>query len=121
MIGQGYLKLLSLAYLIDNPTEIPLVGDNGQVGTLAVNVVPANERGESLEENSTEDDIEDPRELIGRRLDFLIKIDFAVLPEHLAKDTYVEYELMIDEKELTRNKTHTVSKENLAKFLVRIF
>lgn len=36
LIGQGFLKLLSLAYLVDNPAELSLVGDNGAVGSLNV-------------------------------------------------------------------------------------
>lgn len=36
LLGQGYLKLMSLAFLLDNPSELILVGDNGQIGTLNV-------------------------------------------------------------------------------------
>lgn len=35
-IGQGFLKMLSLAYLVDNPAILNLVGDVGSVGTLNV-------------------------------------------------------------------------------------
>lgn len=43
MIGQGYLKLLSLGYLMDNPSEITIVGDNGSSGSLRVNLIPTDE------------------------------------------------------------------------------
>lgn len=36
LIGQGFLKLLSIAYLLDNPTKLIMVGDNGQTGVLSV-------------------------------------------------------------------------------------
>lgn len=29
LIGQGFLKLLSIAYLLDNPSELIIVSDNG--------------------------------------------------------------------------------------------
>jgi len=36
LIGQGFVCLESLAYLLDNPAEITLVGDNGSCGKLNV-------------------------------------------------------------------------------------
>lgn len=36
LIGQGYLKMLSLVYLVDNPAELNIVGENGVTGTLMV-------------------------------------------------------------------------------------
>jgi len=38
LIGQGFLKLLSIAYLLDNPTKLIMVGDNGQTGVLSVSL-----------------------------------------------------------------------------------
>lgn len=29
VLGEGFVKLMSLAYLVDNPNELILVGDNG--------------------------------------------------------------------------------------------
>lgn len=39
LIGQGYLKLLSLVYLVDNGADLSLVGDNGTAGALTVFIV----------------------------------------------------------------------------------
>jgi kinesin family protein 13 len=39
LVGQGFLKLLSIAYLLDSPTELILVGDSGQTGVLNVSAV----------------------------------------------------------------------------------
>lgn len=46
LIGQGYYKLEPLAYLIDNPFEIILVGSTeNTVGKLEVNIIPTDESG----------------------------------------------------------------------------
>lgn len=47
-MGEGYLKLMSLAYLVDNPNELIMVGDEGKVASLHVNVVPLDENLEIL-------------------------------------------------------------------------
>ena len=39
--------------------------------------------------------IEDPNELLDRRLDFKVVIESATLPPHMCKDSYVEYSLMM--------------------------
>lgn len=36
LIGQGFITLESLAYLMDNPAELHLVNDNGTIGKLNV-------------------------------------------------------------------------------------
>ena len=36
LIGQGFLCLEALGYLLDNPSDITLVGDTGPVGVLSV-------------------------------------------------------------------------------------
>jgi len=45
LIGYGFLKLLGLAYLMDTPNDLILVGDNGACGTLKVNLIPTDESG----------------------------------------------------------------------------
>lgn len=64
LIGQGFLKMMSLAYLLDNPTDLVLVGDNGQAGKLSAALVPCCEDGDDLDldELSDEDIPEDPRD-----------------------------------------------------------
>lgn len=53
---------MSLAYLVDNPNDLILVGDNGQVAELNLNLVPVDEEGEILDEDHEifEDFIDDP-------------------------------------------------------------
>ena len=75
-VGEGYLKLMSLAYLLDNPVELIIVGDEGEAGLLEVNLIPTNNNGEPLEEDDSifEEFIDDPNELIGQKVNFQIKI-----------------------------------------------
>lgn len=96
LIGQGFLKLMSLAYLLDNPTELILVGDAGESGTLNVALIPCSEDGEELDPDCmSDDDIpEDPRDLIGKPLYFAIKIDGAVLPLSCCNDVFARYNLL---------------------------
>ncbi len=75
-VGKVYLKLMSLAYLMDNPNELIIVGDEGQRGNLSVNLIPADGKGHPLEEDDPifDEFIDDPNDLIGKRLDFLVVI-----------------------------------------------
>lgn len=48
LIGQGYYKLEPLAYLIDNPAVVSIIGTTSQVnGKLEVNILPIDEDGVS--------------------------------------------------------------------------
>ena len=81
MICIGHLKLLSLAYIVDNPTEVKLVGEAGNCGVLNVNLVPTDKEGyinlsEEMDEN---DELNEPEDLLNKQLDFLVMIDYAKL------------------------------------------
>ena len=107
LIAQGFLCMESLAYLIDNPAEIHLVSDSGTIGKLNVNIVPLNEEGEAI---TDEDDIiEDPTELLSKRLDFTISIEDGELPENLYKNTYCQYSLLKDDETFEIYKTNIVN------------
>lgn len=95
-LGQCYLKLLSLAYLLDNPNELIVLGETGQLGTVNVNLVPVDSKGEPLDENSSalDDFGDDPEELLGRELRFQVRVSTADLPEELASDVSVCYALL---------------------------
>lgn len=62
VLGEGFIKLMSLAYLVDNPNELILVGDNGQVAKISVNLVPVDEEGNIYDEDHEifDDFIDDP-------------------------------------------------------------
>lgn len=47
LIGQGYYKLEPLAYIIDNPAKISIIGTTSSVnGKLEVNIIPVDTNGE---------------------------------------------------------------------------
>ncbi len=82
---------------MDAPSELTLVGDNGACGALKINLIPTDETGQKNIEDSMDDDgeyIEDPMELLDRRLDFRVLVESAILPESFCKDTFVEYSIM---------------------------
>ena len=95
-VGQGFLKLMSLAYLLDNPTELILVGDAGEAGKLQVSLIPCTDDGEDLDIDCMSDDEipEDPRDLVDKPLYFAIAIDGAELPITCCNDVFARYNLL---------------------------
>ena len=63
--------LEGLAYLMDNPREVPIVAPNREiVGQLHVNVVPCEEDGnEELDDDRLPDE---PMDLLNQRIDFKV-------------------------------------------------
>ena len=101
LMGQAYYVLKSLAYLIDSPNTISIVGSNsGIMGKLDVNIVPVDEDGES--EISDEMIPDSPDELEGRRIDFIVQISKAFdLKEDFCKDVFCEYSFFLDEQKFS--------------------
>ena len=99
LIGLGYYKLEPLAYLIDNPHTVSLIGSDqkGLVGKLEVNILPTDETGW---EEPPEDLIPNqPEDLIGKRIDFVVIIERALdLPENFWRDVYCEYSFFLDDQ-----------------------
>ena len=88
--------LEGLAYLMDNPVEVPIVAtDNKITGQLTMNVVPCEEDGnEDLNEDMLSDD---PMDLLNNTLDFKVKIDkIQGLPPDFCRNIYCEYEFYMD-------------------------
>jgi hypothetical protein len=86
---------------MDNPATISIVGTNSQImGKLDINVVPVDMDGES----DLPDDMipEDPNDLIGNRIDFVVQIAKATeLPEDFCRDVYCEYTFYLGEEKFT--------------------
>ncbi|EGR29233.1 kinesin motor domain protein [Ichthyophthirius multifiliis] len=117
LIGNGYFKLLYLAYFMDSVMDLSIVGENGQCGSLNVSIIPCNETGdinlsEKMENESCEEIIEDPNQLLGRTLYFKINIQKAQLPEAFCKDSYVEYSLMDQYGKIQIYRTETIVGKN---------
>ena len=97
LIGEGYYRLEPLAYLIDNPITINLIGSNYENhGSLECNVIPVDPEGN---EDLPEDDLPDqPEDLMDRRMDFVVHIEKASnLPTNFCKDVFVQYQLYLEE------------------------
>lgn len=88
---------------MDNPSDLTLVGENGQYGSLSVNLLPTDDTGQrNLSDDiddSLEPAVEDPVELLGKRFDFRIVIQNAKLSETLCKDTFVEYAIQFNDND----------------------
>lgn len=95
------MKLMSLAYLVDNPNELVIVGDSGKVSSLEVNLIPVDENLQELDEDHEffDDFIDDPNDLIGKRVDFIVIIGKAVLEKHHFKNIFVEFSIEVPDKE----------------------
>ena len=103
--------LEGLAYMMDNPVEVPIVAtDNKISGQLTVNVVPCEEDGnEELNEENLSDD---PMDLLNNALDFKVKIDkITGLPPDFCRNIYCEYEFYMD-KTKNRSKVSTGRNQN---------
>ena len=99
LIGLGYYKLEPLAYLIDNPHVVSLIGSDqkGLVGKLEVNILPTDESGW----DEPPDDLipYQPEDLIGKRIDFAVIIERSIeLPENFCRDVYCEYTFFLDDQ-----------------------
>lgn len=67
------------------------------MGKLEVNIIPVDQDGESeLPEDMIPDE---PEDLEGQRIDFLIDIKQATdLPDNFCRDVYCEYQFFLDEE-----------------------
>ena len=103
LIGRAYYSLAHLANLFDNPHEAKIIDATKMTnaGTIKVNIVPTDEDGEA-EESPLADEMESPDDLIGKRIDFNIKIENAQgLPNDLCRDPFVKYQFFDDPKQET--------------------
>ena len=89
-LGTAELLTEPLAYLLDTETSYPaIVGPDGERrGTLEVSAVPCDRAGTPLKES---DAVDDPSELVGKPLHFLVKIKRATgLPRTAAQAGFIE-------------------------------
>ena len=100
-MGVAYYKLEGLAYLMDNPTTVSIIGQNSCImGKLEINVVPVDTDGES----EVPDDMipEDPMDLLNQRMDFRVEIVRAFdLKEDFCKDIHCEYTFFLEEEKFS--------------------
>ena len=83
------------------------------MGRLDVNVIPVDEDGES--ELPEEKVPEEPTDLIGQRIDFIVKINKAIeLPDNFCKDVFCEYTFFLSEEKFST--TQIIGKDTNPQF-----
>jgi len=93
LIGQCFLRLQNLLYLVENEQELKILsteGKSGVRGLLMAKYFPMDSTGEG---DPPEDDLPDePDDMLGKPIDFRIELDWAKqLPADVCKNVFVEY------------------------------
>ena len=98
-VAEAFLKMMSLAYLLDNPTELSFVAEEGEIGIIIIDIIPCNNEGVPIEVDQPlpEHVIDDPSELLNRSLHFLIKIGLTnkILKNKKQFGTQVLYQILV--------------------------
>lgn len=109
LIGQSFMTLKNLGYLVENEIEAKILsseGSSGVRGHLSVKYFPTDETGEG----EPEEDLlpEEPEDLLGKAIAFRVEIEKAKdLPKDLCKNVFVSYNLHFD-----RNRTYQTDECN---------
>ncbi|XP_071490003.1 kinesin-like protein KIF28P [Diadema antillarum] len=117
-IGVVNVYLQSLAYMIETKESIEISDYRGkQQGLLDVEVVPCDSNGKELTEA---DDVfvDDPKELIGRCVNFVVKIRAVTGIPNKYKDVFCMYKMYLDNEE---NKTDCKDSAGSSDFNYRKF
>eukprot|EP00048_Salpingoeca_helianthica_P001914 m.52729 g.52729 ORF g.52729 m.52729 type:complete len:981 (-) comp11792_c0_seq1:836-3778(-) len=99
-IATAFLYLKFMGYLVDFEDVCPLTNFRGvEQGHLQISMVPCSPRGEPLKEDVDDLFVEDPAELVGRRVDYLLRISaIKGLPQKFNKNVYCKYSFFGDEQ-----------------------
>ncbi len=104
LIGQSFLALKNLGFLVENELDAKFLsseGSSGIRGALTVRYVPTDETGEGEPDEDLLPE-EKAEELLGKAITFRVDIDKAAgLPKDLCKNVFVQYALNMD-----RNRTY---------------
>lgn len=98
LIGQSFLSLKSLGYLVESEADAKILsseGASGIRGHLAVKYFPTDETGEG----EPDEDLlpEEPEDLLGKAITFRVEIEKGKeLPKDLCKNVFVTYSLNFD-------------------------
>ncbi|XP_072032274.1 LOW QUALITY PROTEIN: kinesin-like protein KIF28P [Amphiura filiformis] len=95
-IGVVNCYLQSLAYLIESREQLEITDyRNKEVGLLSVEIVPCDKSGREF---TDADDIfvEDPKELIGTPVNFVVKVNSATGIPNKYTDIYCKYNMFLD-------------------------
>lgn len=98
--------MMSLGYMLDNPSDLVIVGERGSIGYLKANIIPTDpvilfnvnvQTGEHYEGDRLEQEgivIDDPMKLVDHPLYFKIVVYGVNLNENNWKGVYVEYSFL---------------------------
>ena len=93
LLGYAFYRLEPVAYLMSNPSTIPILSPEGEVmGTLDMDVVPHDDNGKEFDEIP-----ELPSELIGQKLLYKVRIiSIKNIPKNFSANLKVEYKTFYD-------------------------
>ncbi|XP_041460234.1 kinesin-like protein KIF28P isoform X3 [Lytechinus variegatus] len=117
-IGVVNVYLQSIAYMIETKESLEISDYRGkQQGLLDVEIVPCDVKGKELTEA---DDVfvDDPKDLIGRCVNFVIKIKTVTGVPNRFKDIYCAYKMYLESEE---NKTDCKDSSGSSDFAFRKF
>lgn len=100
VVGKLYISLIHAACGLPYLQTIDVYNDDDIVGTLEVETLQCDENGKPLSfEDLYERDmiVDDPIELLSKRLDILVRIKKCVMPKDQSLNAQVEYSLKIGE------------------------
>jgi len=96
LIGCVAVPMQSLGYVLDMREQLSITDYKGkEIGYLNVEVVPLNDKGKEI----TEDDdifIDDPKQLEGKKLDFVVRIQSAKGVPKRYTDIYCKYSMYLE-------------------------
>ena len=93
ILGYAFYRLEPVAYLMSNPSTIPIISPEGEImGTLDMDVIPIDNYGKEFDEIP-----ELPSELIGQKLIYKVKINnIKNIPKNFSANLKVEYQSFYD-------------------------
>ncbi|XP_011668890.1 kinesin-like protein KIF28P isoform X2 [Strongylocentrotus purpuratus] len=117
-IGVVNVYLQSMAYMIETRESLEISDYRGkQQGLLDVEIIPCDDKGKELTEA---DDVfvDDPKDLISRCVNFVIKIKTVTGVPNRFKDIYCNYKMYLESEE---NKTDCKDSAGMSDFAFRKF
>eukprot|EP00002_Diphylleia_rotans_P023808 TRINITY_DN4688_c0_g1_i2.p1 TRINITY_DN4688_c0_g1~~TRINITY_DN4688_c0_g1_i2.p1 ORF type:complete len:1214 (+),score=278.54 TRINITY_DN4688_c0_g1_i2:125-3766(+) len=113
-LGSASVLLESLANMLDFETITDIKGaSNAIMGSLQIAVVPCTPEGKPIDDDLLDDyDVDEPEELIGRRLDFLVRLPHARgLPAKFTKNVFCQFSLFGQDNILTKTVSGSINPE----------
>ena len=111
LIGKSFLTPKGMVYMLDNPADLAIIGENHQCGELKVDLIPTDEAGQkNLSEEVDEEEDCEPEDLIGKPFYFNVVITSAKIPDNY-ENIFVEYSLRLNGSDLSVFKTEQVKEQ----------